>query len=62
MEPQLDATLESAYIVMPPKGKVLNGTKLSGKRTEKGKSSFKLPFFCPFLRAKKQCFVIEDLE
>jgi hypothetical protein len=40
MEPQQDATLESAYTYMPPKGKVLiiNGTKLSGKRTEKGKS------------------------
>lgn len=37
------------------KGEGSKRTKLSGKRTEKGKSKlFKLPFCCPFLRAKKQ--------
>lgn len=53
MEPQLDAPLESAYTEYATKGEdSMNGVKLSGKRTEKGRERY-ATLFCPFLCTKK---------
>jgi hypothetical protein len=57
MEPQLDATLESAdKVICHQRGRFLIELKLSGKRTEKGRRKPCATLFCPFLRAKKYGF------